>query len=234
VALLANRRFLGYARNDKFYGEVHFHWVKFCIDPVIPAPEREIMRLPVVIEVKMAAYLLILFALLSRVAVSSHHGWLNFTAVGGSLLFFGARQSLRQMALPVIALAAMDYYMTVSVYNYPFHVQDYLLSWAWYAAVIVLGRLLLRDHRSVGSVAAGVVLASTSFFLASNFAAWSVLGIYPRSAGGLMTAYVAGLPFYRNDLLSTGLVAGLAFGLPALARHFSTHADQNIRGRQAA
>lgn len=182
----------------------------------------------------MAAYLLVLFALLSRVAVSSHHGWLNFTAVGGSLLFFGARRSLRQAVLPLVALAAMDYYMTVSVYSYPFHLQDYLLTWAWYAAVIVLGRLLLRERASAGRVATGVVLASTSFFLASNFAAWSVLGMYPRTAGGLMTAYVAGLPFYRNDLLSTGLVAGLAFGLPALARYFSDHADQGIHGRHAA
>jgi len=182
----------------------------------------------------MAAYLLILFALLSRVAVSSHHGWLNFTAVGGSLLFFGARRSLRQAALPVIALAAMDYYMTVFVYSYPFHVQDYLLTWSWYAAVLVLGHLLLRERRSAGRVATAVVLSSTSFFLASNFAAWSMLGMYPRSAGGLMTAYAAGLPFYRNDLLSTTLVAGLAFGLPALVRHFSAHAEHNMHGRQAA
>jgi hypothetical protein len=187
-----------------------------------------------VIEVTMSAYLLILFAILSRVAVSSHHGWLNFTAVGGSLLFFGARRSLRQAALPVLALAAMDYYMTVFVYSYPFRAQDYLLTWAWYAAVIVLGRLLLRERTSVGRVGAGVVLASTSFFLASNFAAWSVLGIYPHTFSGLMTSYAAGLPFYRNDLLSTGLVAGLAFGLPALVRHFGLHSGQEIPGQKAA
>jgi len=169
----------------------------------------------------MSAYLLILFAIVSRVAVASHHSWLNFTAVGGSLLFFGARRPLRQAALPVIALAALDYYMTVYVYSYPFAVQDYLITWAWYVAVIVLGHLLLRDHRSVGRVAAAVVLSSTSFFLASNFAAWTVLrGFYPHTFSGLMSAYIAGLPFYRNDLLSTTLVAGLAFGLPALVRHY--------------
>jgi hypothetical protein len=181
----------------------------------------------------MSAYLLILFAILSRVVMASHHDWLNFTAVGGSLLFFGARRSLRQAALPVIALAALDYYMTVSVYNYPFHLQDYLLTWTWYAAVVVLGRILLRDRRSVGRVASAVVLSSTSFFLASNFAAWSVLPMYPRTFGGLMTAYAAGLPFYRNDLLSTTLVAGLAFGLPALVHHFA-HTGNGIRGQQAA
>ncbi len=172
----------------------------------------------------MSAYLLILFAILSRIAVSSHHSWLNFTAIGGSLLFFGARRPLRQAILPVIALAALDYYMTVYVYSYPFAAQDYLITWAWYAAVIVLGHLLLRDRKSVARVGAAVILSSTSFFLASNFAAWTVLrGIYPHTFSGLMTAYAAGLPFYRNDLLSTTLVAGLAFGLPALIEHYRAH-----------
>jgi hypothetical protein len=172
----------------------------------------------------MSAYLLILFAILSRIAVSSHHGWLNFTAVGGSLLFFGARRPLRQAILPVVALVGLDYYMTVYVYSYPFAAQDYLVTWAWYAAVIVLGHLLLRDRKSVARVGAAVILSSTSFFLASNFASWTVLrGIYPHTFSGLMTAYAAGLPFYRNDLLSTTLVAGLAFGLPALVEHFRTH-----------
>jgi hypothetical protein len=172
----------------------------------------------------MFAYLLILFAMLSRVAVASHHSWLNFTAIGGALLLFGARRPLRQAILPLIALAGLDYYMTVYVYSYPFAAQDYLVTWAWYAAVIVLGHLLLRDHRSVGRVGAAVILSSTSFFLASNFAAWTVLrGIYPHTLSGLMTAYAAGLPFYRNDLLSTTLVAGLAFGMPALIEQYRGH-----------
>jgi hypothetical protein len=172
----------------------------------------------------MSAYLLVLFAILSRYVVASHHDWLNFTAIGGSLLFFGARRSLRQMFLPLAALMATDYYMTAHFYGYPFHAQDYLVTWAWYAAIIVLGNLLLRSHQSAGRMATAVVLSSTSFFLASNFVAWSVLpGMYPHTLSGLISAYAAGLPFYRNDLLSTGVVAGLAFGLPALARHWFAH-----------
>jgi hypothetical protein len=180
----------------------------------------------------MSAYLLVLFAILSRVVVASHHDWLNFTAVGGSLLFFGARRSLKQAILPVAALMAMDYYMTVYYYSYPFHLQDYLVTWVWYAAVAILGHMLLRSHQSAGRIATAVVLSSTSFFLASNFVAWSVLtGTYPHTFSGLMSAYVAGLPFYRNDLLSTGVVTGLAFGLPALARQLATHTAPQTRTR---
>jgi hypothetical protein len=165
----------------------------------------------------MAAYLLILMAVLSRVL--PHPAWLNFTAVGGALLYFGARRPLRSMWLPLVILAATDYYLTVFFYSYPFHLSAYLLTWAWYAGVILLGRILLAKKTSTARVGAGIVIAPTSFFLLTNFAAWAAMPqLYPRSLAGLGLSYTAGLPFYRNDLLSTTIVAGLAFGLPAVAQ----------------
>jgi hypothetical protein len=41
--------------------------------------------------------------------------------------------------------------------------------------------------------------------------------MYPHSLAGLGACYVAALPFYRNDLVSTAITAGALFGLPALA-----------------
>lgn len=172
----------------------------------------------------MAAYLLVVAAVLSRVLP---HPWFSFTAVGGSLLYFGARRPLRQMWIPVLALAATDYYLTAFFYSYPFHVQDYLITWAWYAAIIVLGYFLLSRRTTVARVGAGVLIAPTSFFLVTNFASWAAMPqLYPRSLAGLGLSYAAGLPFYRNDLLSTTIVAGLAFGLPAAARMLVQHRQQ--------
>lgn len=168
----------------------------------------------------MAAFLLIVAAVLSR--VFPHPAWLNFTAVGGALLYFGARRPLRQLWIPVAALAATDYYLTVAFYSYPFHLSAYLLTWTWYAAVVVLGYILLSRKTSVTRVGAGVVLAPTSFFLITNFAAWAMMPqLYPRTLGGLSLSYVAGLPFYRNDLVSTAIVAAVAFGLPVVARQMA-------------
>lgn len=168
----------------------------------------------------MAAFLLIVVAVLSRVL--PHPAWLNFTAVGGALLYFGARRPLRQMWIPVAALAATDYYLTAVFYSYPFHVSGYLLTWAWYAAIIGLGSVLLSRKTTVSRVIAGVAVAPTSFFLITNFAAWAAQPqIYPRSLGGLTLSYAAGLPFYRNDVISTAIVAAVAFGLPAMARQLA-------------
>jgi hypothetical protein len=164
----------------------------------------------------MIAFALILLAVLTRVL--PHAGWFNFTAVGGSLLYFGARRPLRQAIWALLPLAATDYYLTVYAYSYPFHIQDYLLTWAWYAAVLVLGAMVLKSKASAGRVITASILAPTSFFAISNFAVWAGSGLYPHTAAGLATSYAAAIPFYRNDLASTLLVTGLAFGVPALVR----------------
>jgi Family of unknown function (DUF6580) len=177
----------------------------------------------------MAAFLLIFAAVLSRLL--PHAGWFNFTAVGGSLLYFGARRPLRQAAWALLPLMATDYYLTAAVYRSAFQAQEYLLTWVWYAAALVLGSLLLRERTSVLRVGSGALLASTSFFALSNYAVWVGSAMYPHSLGGLTACYAAALPFYRNDLVSTLTVTGLAFGMEALvrqARHALAEHNQGI------
>ena len=170
----------------------------------------------------MSAYLVLLFAVLSRILPHAFHATgMNITAVGGSLLFFGARRSRWQAVFAIVALAATDYYLTVFVYGFPFHVSGYVATWAWYGAICLLGSGLLRKRASAMRVVAGVLASATSFFILSNFMVWVGGGMYPMTASGLGACYVAGIPFYANDLISTALVAGALFGLPALARNIA-------------
>lgn len=176
----------------------------------------------------MSAFFLILVAVFSRIV--PHAGWFNFTAVGGSLLYFGARRPLRQAGWALLPLMATDYYLTTAVYRSAFHTQEYLITWLWYAAALVLGSLLLRQRTTVLRVVSGSVLASTSFFAVSNYAVWVGSAMYPHSFSGLTACYAAALPFYRNDAVSTLLVAGLAFGIEALVRHSRQAADAGSHG----
>ena len=174
----------------------------------------------------MIAYFVALFGVLGHVIP---HPWLPFTTVGGTMLYFGARRPAWQGIFPVAALAAADYYLTTSVYNFPFAVREYLLTWAWYAAVIVLGAVLLRGKATIARVVSGTLLASTSFFLVSNYAVWvGQNGMYPHTFSGLMTCYAAGLPFYRNDVVSTAIIAGLAFGVPPLMKQYEASKQTQI------
>jgi hypothetical protein len=175
----------------------------------------------------MFAYLLTLFGVLGH---AIPHPGLPFTAVGGSLLYFGARRPRWQAIFPVAALAASDYYLTTYVYSFPFVIQGYLLTWAWYAAVIVLGAILLSKSTTIVRVASATLLASTSFFVVSNYAVWAAQpGWYPHTFAGLTASYASALPFYRNDLVSTAIVAALAFGIPeALKRHEASRQTQTL------
>jgi hypothetical protein len=163
----------------------------------------------------MLAYLVLLTALLSRLLPPLFHlTAMNFTAVGGSLLFFGARRPRWQSGVAVAALMVADFLLTAYAYHYAFHVRDYLMTWAWYAGVCLAGHALLQ-RVTVPRVALGAAGSATSFFVLSNLMVW--MGhMYPHTLAGLGACYFAALPFYRNDLISTGIVAGVLFGVPVL------------------
>jgi hypothetical protein len=184
----------------------------------------------------MSVLIVLLLAVLSRILPHALHqvGW-NFSVLGGGLLFIGsrmkndsARSAAWKMAGVLAVLMATDYYLTVYAYGYAFHVTSYLVTWAWYAAVCVLGMGLFRRVTAV-RVAAGAIAAPTSFFLLSNFAVWAGSAMYAHSLAGLGACYAAAVPFYRNDLVSTAITAGALFGLPALATRIaeSLHATDN-------
>ena len=180
----------------------------------------------------MLAFAVLALAILSRILPHLVHAvsW-NFTALGGGLLFFGSQlgkdsvsgqagRTAIKLVTAVAALAGTDFYLTVYAYNYPFHLSGYLVTWCWYALVCVLGMGLL-SRPSVLRVGAGVLASATSFYMLVNFSVWAGGHMYAHTAHGLADCYIAAIPFYRNDLVSTALSAGALFGLPALAARLS-------------
>ena len=159
--------------------------------------------------------------LLLLAALASHvlpHPWWNFTAVTAALLVWGARLPLWTMVAPVTLLALGDWFLTREVYGYAFHPAAYVLTWGWYAFAILIGYGLLRGRPGFLRVGGSAVLASTLFFVVSNYAVWALPGSwYPHTLAGLEACYALAVPFYRNDLISTLLVVGAVWGLPALA-----------------
>ena len=178
----------------------------------------------------MLAILVLMLAALSRLLPHVFHGMAyNFTAVGAGLLFFGSRRPRWQAVLAVAVMALMDVFLTTRVYGYAFHVSGYLMTWAWYASVCMIGSVLLRKV-TVLRVVCGVLASATSFFLLSNFMVWvsaSTLGsvMYSHSVAGLVSCYAAALPFYGNDLMSTGVFAAAFFGLPVLVTRLAEIMD---------
>ena len=142
----------------------------------------------------MFSYFFVLAAIFTRVLP---HPWFSFTAVGASLLVFGARRSPKLFILPVLALAAADYYLTVFAYNYAFHVQDYLVTWAWYLGACWMGYAIssqtgeCRSRRGCGARLFHILFS------------WQVISPSGPARSSIRTQRVAWQPATSSDFRST-------------------------------
>ena len=171
----------------------------------------------------MLAYVFVLLAVAVRFMP---HPWM-FTPVVGSLLFFGARGSRRQLWIPFVLLAASDVALNKWVYSYPLS-WDLLVTFAWYAAVLWLGTRLGAKTKWLAVVGAALA-SSVSFYLVSNLAVWASTDMYPKTLLGLQESYVVALPFFRHaltgDLLFTAAMFATPIALHALSAMFSRQGD---------
>lgn len=158
----------------------------------------------------MLAYLFVIFAAAVHIRFVALP--FSFTPVVAALIYFGARMPRKQMWIPVALLAASDIYLTRVTYGYPL-TADHFVTWAWYAAMLCLGGVLIKGFSPL-RIGASALIGSISFFLISNFAVWMVWrDMYPKTFNGLMTCYVAGLPFFRNAVASDLLFSAAFFGI---------------------
>ncbi|HUK43081.1 MAG TPA: DUF6580 family putative transport protein [Candidatus Bathyarchaeia archaeon] len=157
----------------------------------------------------MLAYLFVVLA------VAVHIRWIalpfSFTPVIAALLYFGARMPRKQMWIPVAMLVASDVYLTRVTYGYPI-TADHFVTWGFYAAMILLGGAMIKGFSAL-RIGATTIIGSVSFFVVSNFAVWMVWQMYPKTLGGLTACYVAGLPFFRNAVVSDLLFSAAFFGI---------------------
>jgi hypothetical protein len=136
----------------------------------------------------MLAYLFVLFAIAVRFLPFAGsvnflpHAW-HFTPLAASLLFFGARGARRQIWIPLVLLAATDVVLTKFAYSMPV-TWDHLVTWAWYAAILLLGTTL-QEKSGVWRVVGAALASSVSFFLISNFAVWAA---WPRCIREVLAA----------------------------------------------
>ncbi len=95
-----------------------------------------------------------------------------------------------------------------------------LSIYACFAVSYLIGRWINRQF-SVTRLVIGTLTGSIIFFLVTNAAVWAFSSIYVQTGTGLLQAYIAGLPFFRNTVLGDLGYTGLFFGLYQLAVVYS-------------
>jgi hypothetical protein len=132
------------------------------------------------------------------------HPW-NFTPMMAIGLFAGsqARKASTAVLATLFALVVSDAVMGF-----------YPGFWYVYAAALIpvlLGRLT-RNRSGAGAIAAAAIASGLSFFLITNFMVWATGALYPHTMAGLSACYLAGIPFYRNQVLGDVVYTGAIFG----------------------
>jgi len=148
------------------------------------------------------------------------HPW-NFTPMMATGLFAGtyARKTSVGIFATMSALALSDAVMGF-----------YSGFWYVYGAMLIpvlLGRAI-RNRSGVGPIVATALASSLSFFLITNFMVWATSRLYPRTVAGLAASYVAGIPFYQNQLLGDAFYTLAMFGGYALLRRFMQPTQQTV------
>jgi hypothetical protein len=147
-------------------------------------------------------FLVIILAVFSRLFITIP----NFSAIGSLALFCGAMANRNRFSIliPFIALLAGDLMMAGTGKMYSDYYTDgyFMYVYTAFALTWFIGRGI-KNRIKVSNIVLASVLASVSFFFITNFGSWMQMElVYPRSAAGLGQSYLAGLVFYKGDLLS--------------------------------
>lgn len=130
----------------------------------------------------------------------------NVTPVMAAALFCGSYLKDKKMAilLPLLAMLVSDFFIG-------FH-GSMLFVYAGIAITSVVAILFLQKPKTV-NVFTATVGCSIVFFILTNFGAWLMSsGFYPKTTEGLLQAYIAGIPFYRNSILGDIFFVVILFG----------------------
>jgi hypothetical protein len=152
----------------------------------------------------------LLFAAIVRILP---HPW-NFTPVGAMAIFSGAKlgRSWKAFLFPLAALFAGDCFVG-------FHKLMPIVYFSFCVSVLI--GMAIRHRQSFKLISVAAFLGALQFFLITNFAVWAIATTYPHTLAGLVTCYIAGLPFFGNTLAGDAFYALVFFGGFALLESLS-------------
>jgi hypothetical protein len=170
----------------------------------------------------------ILFAACVRVLP---HPW-NFTPVGAMAMLGGAklRNPWAAFLFPLSALFFGD--LVIGFHRFSGYYRVIPIVYLSFCLSVLIGRLF-RNRQSLLGLSAATLLGATQFFLVTNFPMWAFGNTYAKSLAGLLSCYVAGIPFFGNTLASDSLYVLILFGGFALVERLSP-ALRAVESRQPA
>lgn len=175
-----------------------------------------------------AQTLLALLLILSAAALRLVPHLPDFTPITALALFGGAVFTNRKLAflIPIGALLLSDISLQLFTNTPGFYSWGQLIDYGAFLLIVLLGTAMIRLR--ISRILLFSFSASAIFFIVSNLGVW-LLGsgiTYPHTLQGLMTCYIAAIPFLGNQVAGDLIYSGVLFGsylaalrwIPALGR----------------
>lgn len=142
---------------------------------------------------------------------------MNFTPVGAIALFAGTYILNKRLAflVPLTALLVSDILLEL-FYGTGFY-RDMIFVYGSFALVVSMG-FMLRGREGRQTIMVASLVSSLSFFFITNFGSWLMYDMYPKTLDGLVSSYIAGIPFFRGTVMGDLFYNLVLFGGFALAR----------------
>ncbi len=139
----------------------------------------------------------------------------NFTPLGAIALFAGAYISNRVLAfvIPILAMILSDALMGFAGWDFP---EQIITVYGSFALITALG-MNMRNDKSVLRIGASSIAASVLFFIITNFMVWmsgfyTTPSLYTTNFSGLVTCYVAAIPFFTPSAAADLFFSSILFG----------------------
>jgi hypothetical protein len=141
----------------------------------------------------------------------------NFTPIAAMALFGGAYITDKRLAfiIPMLAMIVSDIGMEL-VYGWGFH-NTIIYVYAAFVLTTIIG-MYVGKNITIKSLFVGSATSSVLFFIITNFGYWAANN-FQMGLGGLNTAYIAGIPFFRATMLGDLFYNTLFFGAFYLAKN---------------
>ena len=134
----------------------------------------------------------------------------NFSPISAIILFSAVYLPFKySLILPFSIMIISDYFLG-------FHsTMPYV--YGSFALIAVLG-LFLKNKVSPFNTLKTSLFSSVLFYIITNFGVWISANWYPHTITGLVSCYIAAIPFFRNTLASDLIFTSVIFGCYSLLR----------------
>jgi hypothetical protein len=132
----------------------------------------------------------------------------NFTPIGAIAIFSGAYFANKKyyFLIPLATMLFSDIFIGFA---------EIWITLAVYGSFAIAGLigLWLKKNKNLTNTIGASLLASSTFFIITNFVVWLSTSWYTKDVSGIIQCYFLAIPFFKNTLFGDLFYVGLFFGI---------------------